>query len=242
MKRSIYMGIITFITLCCIIIGVLRGGVLHVGRKNVHTEEINLDNYKKISMEGNLMEVSFIEGMKYSVHYECTEGIEPICSVDNDTLNITQKKKKMRFFGIGNQQCEVVIEIPQGTILEDIDMKLGVGEVTMKGIKNESTTLFINVGTIEIENSTLGDTKVDVDTGEITIAKSEFGNMEAQNDIGNIEISSTADLANYSFELESDIGEVSVKDEDYGKKYVNNTQSDHKIKATTNIGDVDVYY
>lgn len=242
MKKNIYMGIITFITLCCIIIGVLKGGVLHFGNKNVHSDEINLDNYTKLSIEGNVMDIELLEGDKYSVHYKCTEGMEPICSVDNDTLTITQKKKKTRFFGIGSQNCKVTIEVPQGSVLEEMDMKLDVGDVTINGMQNKTTTISMDVGDIEIDDSILGDTKVDIDTGEITILKSEFGNMEAKTDIGDIEISSLKDLVDYSFELKSDIGEVSVNEKEYGRKYEDNTQSDYKMKATTNIGDVDIYY
>lgn len=242
MKKNIYISVITFVTLCCIIIGILNGRVLHFGNKKVHSEEINLDNYNKLAMEGNIMDIELKEGEKFSVHYECTEGIDPICSVDNNTLTITQKKKKMWFFGTGNQKCNVTIEVPQGTVLEDMDVKLDVGDVTLNGIQNKATTISLDVGEIEINNSILGDTKVDVDTGDIDIKKSEFGNMEAQTDIGDIEISSIKDLIDYSFELKCDLGEVSVNDKEYGRKYEDNTESDYKIRATTDIGDVDIYY
>ena len=241
MKR-IYMGIITFITLCCIIIGVLKGGVLHFGNKNVHSDEISLDDYKKLSIQADVMSIAFIEGEKYAIHYECTEGIEPIYSLNNDTLTITQKKKKMRFFGIGNQNCKVTIEIPKGTVLEDMDMKLDVGEVSMKGMQNKETTISLDVGNVEIKNSILGDTMVDIDVGKISILKSEFENMAAETSTGNIEISSNKDLSAYSFALKSDIGEVSVNDREYGRKYEDNTHSDYKIKATTDIGDIDIAY
>ena len=242
MKKNIYMGIITFITLCCIIIGVLKGGVLHFGNKNVHSEEISLDDYKKLSIQANVMSIAFIEGEKYTIHYECTEGIEPICSVNNDTLTITQKKKRMRFFGIGNQNCKVTIEVPKGTVLEDMDVKLGVGEVTMNGLQNKATTISLDVGEVEIENSILGDTMVDIDVGEISIEESEFENMAAETDTGDIEISSNKDLSAYSFVLKSDIGEISVNNREYGRKYEDNTHSDYKIKATTDIGDIDIAY
>lgn len=242
MKKSIYMGIITFITLCCIIIGVLKGGVLHLGNKNVHSEEISLDEYKKLSVQGDVMEIAFIEGDKYTIHYECTEDLDPICSVNNDTLTITQKKRKMRWFGINNQTCKVTIEIPRGTVLEDMNMKLDVGEVRMNGMQNKATTISLDVGEVEIENSMLGDTMVDIDVGEISILKSEFENMAAETDTGNIEISSNKDLSTYSFMLKSGIGEISVNNREYGRKYENNTQSDYKIKATTDIGDVDIVY
>lgn len=242
MKKSIYVGVISLITICCIIIGVLKGGVLHLGRKNVHAEEISLDTYKKLSLEGDVMDVELKEGEKYAIHYECTEGLEPICSVNGDTLTIKQKKKKMRFFGMGNQTCNVTIEIPQGTILEDMNMELDVGEITMNSIHNKATTILVDVGEIEIDSSILGDTKLDTDTGNINILKSEFGNMEATTDIGDIEISSTTDLTNYSFELKTDIGEVSVNGGEYGRKYINKIQSDYNIKAITDIGDVELHY
>lgn len=242
MKRNIYMGVISLITICCIIIGVLKGGVLHLGRKNVHAEEISLDAYKKLSLEGNVMDIELKEGEKYSIHYECTDDLEPICSVNGDTLIIKQKKKRMRFFGIGNQTCKVTIEIPQGTVLEDMNMELDVGEITMNSIHNKATTILVDVGEIEIDKSILGDTKLDTDTGDINIMKSEFGNMEATTDIGDIEISSITDLTNYSFEIKSGLGEVSVNDGEYGKKYMNKAQSDYRIKAITDIGDVEIRY
>ncbi|MCI8410503.1 MAG: DUF4097 domain-containing protein [Lachnospiraceae bacterium] len=242
MKKNIYMGVITFITICCIITGVLKGGVLHFGSKNVHSEEKNLEAYRKLFLEGDVMDIEFKEGEKYSIHYEYTDGLDPICSVNGDTLTIKQKKKRIRFFGIGNQTCKVTIEIPQGTVLEDMNMELDVGEVTLDSIHNKATTIFLDVGEIEIDNSILGDTKLDIDTGEINILKSEFGNMEAKTDIGDIEISSIKDLTNYSFELKSGVGEVSVNDREHGRKYENDVQSDYKMKASTDIGDIDIRY
>lgn len=247
MRKRIYIGIITFITLCCVIIGFLRNVSysIHWGddSKDIPLQGMELDNYRKISIQGDVMEVEFIQGEKYKLSYECTEGLEPVYSIKNDTMTVTQKKKKeWKFFGIVNRYCKVIIELPKDTVLEKMDIKLDVGNVTIGYIKTELTNISIDVGEINIENSMLGDTVLDIDTGNINITESEFANMEAKADVGEIEISSHKDLTDYSFEVKSDIGEVSINNQNYGRKYENAMKSNYKLKATTDVGAIDIHY
>ncbi|MBQ2116803.1 MAG: DUF4097 family beta strand repeat protein, partial [Lachnospiraceae bacterium] len=83
-------------------------------------------------------------------------------------------------------------------------------------------------------------TDVNNNVGNIELKDITFNSLNATSDVGDIDISSACNIKNYSFDLSSDIGEVEVFSDNHGKKYKISGDSDKKIIAASNIGDVEV--
>ena len=101
MKKRIYLSIIYFITLICIIIGVL-GNVFNISPftrmtmassgKYIENSSI-YDNVSDISVDMNLGSVEIKKGNKLEVIYTGAEKFKPAVSVSGTSLNIEQHVK-----------------------------------------------------------------------------------------------------------------------------------------------------
>ena len=101
MKKRIYLSIIYFITLMCIIIGVL-GNVFNISPftrmtmassgKYIENSSI-YDNVSDISIDMNLGSVEIKKGSKLEVIYTGAEKFKPAVSVSGTSLNIEQHVK-----------------------------------------------------------------------------------------------------------------------------------------------------
>lgn len=125
MKKRIYLSIIYFITLICIIIGVL-GNVFNISPftrmtmassgKYIENSSI-YDNVSDISVDMNLGSVEIKKGSKLEVIYTGAEKFKPAVSVSGTSLNIEQHVKVHLMTNIKNSDCTLTITIPEMSVL-----------------------------------------------------------------------------------------------------------------------------
>lgn len=120
MKKRIYLSIIYFITLICIIIGVL-GNVFNISPftrmtmassgKYIENSSI-YDNVSDISVDMNLGSVEIKKGNKLEVIYTGAEKFKPAVSVSGTSLNIEQHVKVHLIFNCQNCNAQVKLADP----------------------------------------------------------------------------------------------------------------------------------
>ena len=125
MKKRIYLSIIYFITLICIIIGVL-GNVFNISPftrmtmassgKYIENSSI-YDNVSDISVDMNLGSVEIKKGSKLEVIYTGAEKFKPAVSVSGTSLNIEQHVKVHLMTNIKNSDCTLTITIHMSALL-----------------------------------------------------------------------------------------------------------------------------
>ena len=146
MKKRIYLSIIYFITLICIIIGVL-GNVFNISPftrmtmassgKYIENSSI-YDNVSDISVDMNLGSVEIKKGSKLEVIYTGAEKFKPAVSVSGTSLNIEQHVKVHLMTNIKNSDCTLTITIPDNVSLNSIQADLNMGDMDVNNIHASS--------------------------------------------------------------------------------------------------------
>lgn len=242
MKRTLYLLIITVVTIACVIIGVSA----HIGGFNmfgisfgdVISDESSLVAFDTINLDANVMELVLKPGEDYGISYSCTEGLVPTYEVKDQELIVKQEEKKTFW---GNNKCSMTITIPENKELAHVYMDINVGDVTVENIDMDTLIVESNIGDLNIKNINANDLTITCDTGDIEVDKVTFTNLDIRADVGDVDVTSAQSLEDYSFEMNCDVGEITINDDDCGNEH-NVKGSKGTVIIDSDVGDVDVNY
>ena len=122
-------------------------------------------------------------GEKFEAKYVGPEEYEPQVKVANDTLVLEQPKSKSHFMIISfnaSDSTALEVEVPKGTKLGDIYLKLTSGDVQINNIAAEDLTLRASSGDVEISGCHLVNARVKASSGDSEIYDSTFENLASE--------------------------------------------------------------
>lgn len=244
MKKSIYLTVISIITIACIIVGTCFhvifgfGGFIQnvissryeflnnsdTNNESYSDSNITLDSFKNIVIDTDVIDITVVSGDNFSYSLECTKKLTPSISVTNDTLNITQGGiKNINIFGLHqNFKCKMKLTVPSGTTLN-------------------SANITSDVGNIKINNVSFSNMAISTDVGNIDISGITFDKLKITSDVGNINMSDIDGINACDINIASDIGKINY----LGTTYRNNcnissANAEKSVTITTDVGNIDI--
>ncbi len=200
------------------------------GGKNV-SDERTFENatVSEINIDIDASDFTLEYGKTISVKYTYPEKYEPTITLEDGKLEILENNDS--FFNMANKKnCKMVVTIPEGTKLDDINLTVDVGDVIINDIEGEKLTLDADCGDIDISGISVNQSKFDIDVGDFDITNSfvgtstitcdvgdvdgtiEFDFLEVDCNVGSVEITTNSDLNNLT--TDCDLGSIQVN----GKK------------------------
>lgn len=239
MKRTIYLSVITIVTIGCIIFGtVMQSGGFGFGLSlGVKEEEQSLEDFHKIQVDTNIIELTISSGSRYHLSYSATKDLIPEYTVENGTLVIEQNKKKKNI--LGTNKCKVYVEIPDDIAVSDLDIMSDIGDVKIKDLKVEECTGKVDLGELEITGSTIEKLDWENDKGDISLEDCSFQKVDLKIDLGEVVIQNAKQLTGYEIDAQTNVGEVKVNGEEYGRKCKING-SVGKMRIRVDLGDIKI--
>lgn len=265
MKKSIYIGVITLITIGCVIYGVNRyfGGGFSwsagIGNNNAANieESATLDKYERMDIDMSVADITIIEGTDYRLDYSGTDNLVLSYRVDKGVLKIEQKSKRKVF---GNSGATLELTVPNDAVFDKVDISSDVGDISIEGIdidyyisdtdvgdtlingcKINDVVLESDTGDVSITECGLNKADIQTDVGEIGIETCSFKNLDIESEVGDIVIESDNSLEDFGFDLKTDVGNVEINHKDMDKSYITNGNAG-RIEATGDVGDIIVKY
>lgn len=245
MKKTIYLGVITLITIGCVLYGVNNwyGGNIGfswsfgIGNSKYNIEEsATLEAFDSITIDAAVMDLVVKEGSAYTLDYRGTKNLVMSYKVDDGKLVITQKKKGNM---IGNNSAVMTLTVPADTQFERADIRIGVGDIDMNKQRVNTLDADIDVGDIEVESTVFDEVIIDSDTGDVDLSDCSFTRLDIVTDVGDVEVDSSIDISEYTYDLKTDVGEVEVGAEEYGRKYKQDGKNGG-IVIHGDVGDITV--
>ncbi len=247
MKMRIYLSVIYFITLICIIIGIL-GNVLNISpfshvttaSRGRHIEaSYTYDNVSDISVDLELGNVEIKKGSKLEVSFSGYEKLKPDVSVSGASLKISQNTKAHFTVNGSDSDCSLTITVPDNISLNSISADLNMGNMSVDDIHASSVDLSIDMGSLNVTNSTVRALTADNNMGDIKVTNCNCDVLNLSVDVGSLKISGI-DIDKYSADLSVDLGDIKINDSSYSHSYTNNADSGKSINAAVNMGDIKV--
>lgn len=232
MKKTFLFIALGIITIFCILYGTSKNfGFGNPFEKEERTREYSssgrgtieqvLESFSEIRIKTNVMSLTIQEGPQFKAEGSYSKSsLCPQISVKNGVLQVTQHSVQ-RGISTGTQHCRMVITIPSGTNLSNVDINSSVGDIRLKDLNAEDIDVSLNVGEIEVR-------------------KVLFDTIKCDNNVGKISIDAAADLDEYSMSLSTDVGEVRVNGESYKRSYDRRGEGSKRIKVSNNVGEINV--
>lgn len=241
MKKTIYLAVITLITIGCVIYGVNHWyggnvGVFRSDSKYSIEESATLEAFDSITIDAAVMDLVVKEGSAYALDYRGTQNLLISYKVDAGKLFFTQEKKGNV---LDNSSAVMTLTVPAETQLERADIGIDVGAIDMNNLKVNTLEADIDVGNIEVESMFLDEAIVNSDTGDVDLNNCSFTRLEIETDVGDIEVDSSIDISEYTYDLKTDVGVVEVGAGEYGRKYKKDGNNG-EIVIYGNVGDITV--
>ncbi len=248
MKKSIIIFVLVIVTVFCICFGsykhlagfksVFKDGSLNITFDDVDNDYDNedeelsnlgkyeidrkLEKFSSIRIDAAVMGITIEEGDDFKIEGSFNrEILKPEISIKNGQLNVIQGKRKSHGINMGSQNCRMVITIPSGNSLSTIDINSNVGDIRLREI-------------------TADEIDVDLNVGEIDIRKVDFIECDCDNNVGEISIIPLSSLNDYDISAKTDVGEVRVDGRSHKKSYSARGNGKNKIKANTNVGEINI--
>lgn len=270
MKKTIYLTILTIVTVLCIIFGVFYhvigritgrwigslGGVISYEETNF-AEQLN--PYDSIQMDIAAAEVIIQNGEDFGITYEGAKILAPDYEVKNRVLNIGCKSQNLPLKG--NLEGTITLTIPRGTTLGNASLDVDAGTLEIRDFVAEDFNVDVDAGNVEIYDGSFGRATFDVDAGNISLndctfdrteASADMGNveyndcifnqLEATADLGNVEVHSLQNLDNYRMDIQVDLGNLEINGHTYVNDVSNDGGSDGKLSITVNLGNACLTY
>ncbi len=181
-----------------------------------------LEKFSSIRLNAAVMGITIEQGDEFRIESSFNKEIlRPVFSINGNQLVVTQGRRKQQGINMGSQNCRTVITIPSGTSLSSIDIDSNVGNVRLREIDAEDIDVNLNVGEIDVRNV-------------------DFTEINCNTNVGEISINPVSKLNEYDINASTDVGEIRINGRNYKKRYNSSGNSHKKIKANTNVGEINV--
>ena len=202
MKKTIYLIIISIVTILCIVGGcIYHGANFNFGGfpwgLNWFEDDDNdikmikdaaeLDRFTNIKSELDVMDISVLRGDAYKIEIAVSdEKYMPEYSVNNDILTIKQKisnKNKLK-----KAKCRMKVFVPNNESLKDISIEDAVGDIKIDDMDCDNIILSSSTGDVKLFGVKAIKSVVNSSVGDIKIDGSEFTETSISGNIGDVEI------------------------------------------------------
>lgn len=227
MKKTVYLAVLSLVTVFCIIIGSIYhisgwvgfglGNLFHFisgsedtgsgTNRNRITYSEDLSPFSQIEIDTDVMNINIEKGDNYHLEYDCTENRQPEIEVTGNKLKLKQPKAKGWLRNHINYKCDMTLTIPEGTVLDNADITTDVGNVYINNTECNDIKLELDVGNLEIKLCTFKDSEIESDVGNIKINQSDIGNSNIETDTGDVNIK---ECEFKDIEIYNDIGNVDL--------------------------------
>ena len=241
MKKNVLLIILGVVTVICIIAGTIKhvgGGIKtvkengffwdyddsddddRISGKKASIDEV-LNRFTEIKANTNIGEFRIEQGDQFKIESTYTrDWLKPIYSVNNGRLEISQPHKKHKNIG-GTNNCRIILTVPAGTELSQINIDSNVGDVKLRSI-------------------VAGDIDINLNVGEISIRQSKFDKVDADTNVGEIDIDADGDIDDYTISASTDVGDVRINGKGFKHSYNSKGNTNKMIKANTNVGEINI--
>ena len=255
--------IITFL-LAAVFLFSLTGCTLIPKKEAPELHEGVLDSeFTALKLDVDVADITIKPGDAFRVEYGLCNEPE-IAAADDGTLTIREKAADHWWDGIHFTQAMqpyVTITVPEGTVLNLVDVTVDVGDAAVSKLELGALHLDADVGDLKLQSVTVqgavdfsadvgnvdcremtvaGTVTIEVDTGDISFAGSA-ARIDAETDVGDMQFLLAGTAEDWTMELETDVGNVTVNGADQGNRFASRG-GQYQLEAETDTGDVTVEF
>jgi len=252
MKKTVYLIIISILTIGCIIFGTYY-----------HTKNISFGSIRRL-INGEGFSFSFDND---GFSWDDEDGKDGESKVIRGIINQTPDEfssididaNVMAVSIVTGSKFEVESTFNRDYLKPTIEVKNGVLKISQhmpkrsRGNNNSKTVicvprfttldrvkLHLNVGEVNIEGIEGSVCDINNNVGEINLDDVNFDKIDINTNVGEININLTGDVSEYDVDVSTDVGAVNVGGKNYKRRYASKGTGKKSIDAKSNVGEVNI--
>ena len=196
----------------------------HIDNKNEPWKEFEAayENIDTLDIDIAYSNIEIKSGNEFKVEASTKSDLN--CKQVNGKLKIEEKNK---WFINNTLVGEVIIYVPNGITLKEIDLDTGAGEISLENIQAESLNLDHGAGVLKILNCNFNKTDIDGGAGKIEISASRLNNLDLDCGVGKVEMEA---YVTGNSRISAGIGEINLT--------LLGSKEDYQITAEKGIGSI----
>lgn len=233
----------------------------------VNSENI-YEDVENLKVASGVYKIHIIEdsSLKKGIKVDLSD-ISSDCEVkyikETKTVEIEQEEKFINIFGSGRTKIKGSIDIyvAKETDFNEVDVKVGVGNVSIENIntthlniecgvgtfscdevKAEMAEIRGGVGNVDCEDVTFEGLNIEGGVGDISVEGKLYGKIEISAGMGDMDIEIDGKRSEYSWSVETGLGSVTIDGEKCGDTNFDNNSQNNLIDIKGGIGAVSIEF
>lgn len=242
----------------------LDSGSREQAEEQAPQEQTVEESFDEICVEVDVGEIVLQRGERYQCEtFWSGSDYAMETTVEDGKLTVVSRVQGKLHFNVQGNDGRVEITVPEDAVLGDVTLDSGIGSITVDGEDGlEMRTLDIRagLGDIEVKDIRCGTLDCTAGTEEIRLERLEAEDISGTADMGDIsalnvnyqEVEFHADMGNIFlktqnkesdciYDLETDLGEVTVNGQSRGTKATGGS-GNRSLHMTTNMGDIELEF
>ena len=188
-----------------------------------------LKNITAIDVDVDCADVEIREGEDCSVALDWNlNNYSMSWTVEDNELKVTSESWPNVLPNSFDMGCKVAITLPAGTVLEELDLSTNLGDIDVDASFTARTA------------------ELSTDLGDVTCRGLQAGELDAESDLGDVELHMPNGREDYSWELETSMGELYLDGEKrsggLGDIAEHGGSGRNLLEASSSLGNVQVYF
>lgn len=166
-------------------------------------------------------------GEDYLLHY----------TLENHVLTIWSTPRSLDTDGDSDAEGQVLVIIPEGWTLEQVDIKNGMGSIELDGLEADEIAADLGMGMMEGSNLTAGSLAMANSMGDIALRGPLATHTELESGMGSVDVDTDSSLASCAYDLQSGMGGIRIDGASYA---LPQSKADGGLSLTVNTGMGDI--
>lgn len=160
--------------------------------------------------------------------------------ISMDSGACTLKEIKADDLNISNDMGKTTLD---GADLKTLKIDADSGEISITGVTADRGELYADMGRIDGKDMETNGLKVESNSGEVVLRGKLFGLTDISCDMGSVTVDPGAPKDQFNYELNADMGSVTVGGDDFsGNVAINNGSAKNTLKIKTDMGSINVNF
>lgn len=229
-------------------------------------EKTKIEEIDNIDIDAKYATVYLIPSDDYYIEYSITSNKSSLYKIRNGKLIFDDSAwMPIRLsFGINEKHNDYIkIYYPADADINSLTAKLDMGSIEVSGVAIDNMDIDLDMGSLDITDCAIDKIDADLDMGSIDISNTDISSADISLDMGGLDMSDTrienrltADLdmgsatlslagneggsQSYGFDLECDMGSVTINGANEGRKY--NDSGNTVIDIECDMGSINIKY
>lgn len=189
-------------------------------------------SFRSLTVEGDSLSLELSESIDRNFHLDY-DGTTPLQLEDreNETLYVKES---------GAEGKVLRIAVPRGTVLGQLNIQLGSGNLSLTGVSAERLTANLALGDVSLQNVSAERALLTLSAGSLRADALRTSEFKADAELSNLSVTLAEPLADFDILARTELGSVYLNGTAAGTKLLQRANSGKRLLLRSELGEITI--